>query len=140
MADMYGAVRSNVFKVKDAEKFRAWFAESCVFGDEIELWEDEANLFAFGGYEAYPSAYPRRLAPEPEADSETPEWELAAFAGAIRRHLAKGETFQVVSGGHEKLRYVGAQVLIVPPKGKPIFLSLYSDADDLMKRIKEAAA
>ena len=148
MADMYGIVRSNDFKVKDPAKFRAWFEESCVFGTEIELWEDEGNIFSFGGDEQYPSAYPRMPAADPDdnpdADPEacrgTPDWELDAFADAIRRHLARGETFQVVSGGAEKLRYVGAQVLIVPPEGKPVFLSLYSDANDLLESIKKAAS
>ncbi|HTU23414.1 MAG TPA: hypothetical protein VMG10_35590, partial [Gemmataceae bacterium] len=61
MADMYGAVRSNVFTVKDVAKFKEWFA-GYRFGAEIELFLNEAERHvSFGGYEQYPSAYPRQL-------------------------------------------------------------------------------
>lgn len=124
MADMYGAVRSNNFQVKDAMAFKKWFIESCYFGGEIELWEDERNTFAFGGYEQYPSAYPRK--PLDEDSGEYPEWSLDAFGLEFGRHLAEGHKLVVVAAGNEKLRYVAAQRLEVHCTGWCNFQDWYA--------------
>lgn len=112
MADMYGAVRSNYFQVKDPVAFKKFFGENCYFGSEIQLWEDDCNQFAFGGYEQYPSAWPRYPADEEDQywDGER-EWDLKEFAEEFRKHLAEGHTLEVVAAGNEKLRYVAAQRL-----------------------------
>lgn len=107
MADMYGAVRSNWFEVKDVEAFRAWFEESCHFGYEVELWF-EGNRAAFGGHEQYPSAWPRY-----QDDDDVHDYDLEYFAELVRPHLADGEEFRVLAAGNEKLRYVNATHLIV---------------------------
>lgn len=111
MADMYGAVRSNEFRVKDVVAFRAWFDGNVRFGHEIQTWFEDGGLCAFGGYEMYPSAYPM-LQYDEDVDGD-PEWDLNAFAEAIRPHLAEGEEFRVFAAGHEKLRYVAASHLII---------------------------
>ncbi len=36
MADMYGALRSNEFKVKNVKAFQTWF-EQYIFGDNTEF-------------------------------------------------------------------------------------------------------
>ena len=105
MADMYGAVRSNVFQVKDVEVFKKWFTEEVRFGHQILLWCDEKGV-SFGGYEQYPSAMPRM-------PGEGEPWELESFAAAVREHLQDGEEFRVLAAGHEKLRYVAAGHLVV---------------------------
>lgn len=118
MADMYGAVRSNVFKVKDGKAFRIWFESNVKFGDDIEIWVDEDNSVSFGGYEQYPSAWPHTVEQE---DKETEEdvyfesepWDLDAFAVELRKHLQAGEQFRVLAAGNEKLRYVAAQHLVI---------------------------
>lgn len=116
MADMYGAVRSNWFVVKDPDAFRQFFEEKCRFGEEIELfnYDSEPNLFAFGGYEQYPSAYP--MMPYDEELGDTQAWNLDEFADAIRTHLADDQEFRVFAAGNEKLRYVAATHLIVTHK------------------------
>jgi len=58
MADMYGAVRSNIFKVKDPDAFIQWFEENVRFGDDIQIWKEDDQAVSFGGYEMYPSAWP----------------------------------------------------------------------------------
>jgi len=137
MSDMYGAVKSNIFRVKDADKFRVWFNEHVKFGDEIELFAGEVeNTFSFGGYEQYPNAWPRIPAGMDADDPEEVEWGAAAFAAAIRKHLAKGQTFQVVAAGHEKLRYCGAAAFIVPPTGEPLYVTLYSDDPALLTNLR----
>ena len=118
MSDMYGAVRSNTFKVKDPATFREWFTTNTQFGESIELWEDADGTFSFGGYEQYPNAYPRmpRWYEDENGDEverDDTEWNLEEFAAAMRAYLCPGEEFRVLAAGHEKLRYVSATHLIV---------------------------
>lgn len=129
MADMYGAVRSSYFKVKDATAFTEWFDKNCYFGGEVTLWPDrdgEADVFAFGGYEQYPSAYPR-MPLDPDSDvTDTNEWDLDVFAKAFHEHLAEGQNLVVVAAGNEKLRYVAAQRLTVHSDGTGTFDEFYA--------------
>ena len=153
MADMYGALRSNEFWVKDVDAFRAWF-DKFAFGDEIEFWIDEkgsgkVTKVSFGGEEQYPTAYPRfrdyldsNEDGSPDEDSffdlvEVPD--LHAWATELREHLLPGEVFQVVAGGNEKLRYVGfTELIIAEDVDVPSFQAFYSDdnADSLRARMK----
>lgn len=132
MADMYGAVRSNEFKVKDVEAFKTWFDEYS-FGDEIEVWDEGENTVCFGGEEQYPSAYPMVIIydksdPDDWVIEETEEADLQVFADELRQHLMPGEVFQVVAGGNEKLRYVGfAELIIAEDVESPSFQAYYSD-------------
>ena len=137
MADMYGAVRSNSFKVKDVEKFKAWFA-AYYFGYDIELWVDDEQerILSFGGYEQYPSAHLRRFDGDDVIDAD-----LQAFAEELCRHLEEGEVFSVTAGGHEKLRYVSFDQLIIAqqhPKD-PLYEHYSSDDgnDVLLKRLAQ---
>lgn len=150
MSDMYGAVRSNSFKVKNVEAFRAWF-DNFVFGNEIEFWVNETNedgsgTVSFGGYEQYPTAYPRyRVYEDPEATGED-DWfdieevpELDAWASELRMHLVDGEVFQVVACGNEKMRYVSySELLVAQDIEKPVWTCVYTDDDQasLRKRMK----
>lgn len=112
MADMYGAVRSNEFKVKDPKAFRKWFDENVIFGSGIQTWLEGENTMSFGGYEQYPNAYPNKPAADDE-DGYSEQWNLDEFAKIVREHLLPGEEFRVLAAGHEKLRYVGATHLVV---------------------------
>jgi hypothetical protein len=88
MADMYGAVRSNWFKVKDSAAFRAWFESRVRFGSEIEVWSEGydgrtgADVVAFGGYEQYPSAYPM-MPGEPDVQKRIEELHAIATDESI---------------------------------------------------------
>lgn len=118
MSDMYGAIRSNVFKVKDVEAFKAWFTASVTFSDGVQLWTNYGDdKVAFGGMCQYPNAYPQVPAhhaeDEIDSDLEQEDWDLQAFATEVRKHLADGEEFRVLAAGSERLRYVSATHLIV---------------------------
>lgn len=104
MADMYGAVCSNWFRVKDVAAFKAWFNESVSFGAWIEVFEKEGSNLAIGGCEMHPSAFPMI----PTSDGDQGRWDLEEFATEMRKHLAEGHEFHVVTAGNEKLRYVAA--------------------------------
>jgi len=138
MADMYGAVRSNIFKVKDVDKFKAWF-EGYHFGYEVELWvaNQEERTFGFGGYEQYPSAHPRVM----DSEGFPTDADLQAFAEQLCEHLEEGEVFSVTAGGNEKLRYVSFDQLIIAqehPK-EPLYEHYSSDdgTDVLLKRVRQ---
>lgn len=125
MADMYGAVRSSYFKVKDPEAFKAWFSENCYFGSDVSLWDDTEEGFAFGGYEMYPSAYPRFPANDEECN-DINDWDLEAFAKAFAEQLVPGQNLVVVAAGNEKLRYVSAQRLTVMSDGTFLLDEFYA--------------
>lgn len=148
MSDMYGALRSNEFKVKDVEAFKKWF-EKYRFGEEVEVWgditgmggsEDYSGTISFGGEEQYPNAYPMMAIDEDDGfEEDTTEADLQVFADELRQHLQPGEVFQVVAGGNEKLRYVGfSELIIAEDVEAPSFQAYYSDdnADSLRARMK----
>lgn len=122
MADMYGAVRSNQFRVRNTEAFKQWFEENVLFGNDIQVWEHDEGTMLFGGYEQYPNAWPNK--PAVDDDSYAEHWDLEEFATAVREHLLPGEEFRVLAAGHEKLRYVGATHLTVTHE-RVTFIDLY---------------
>ena len=139
MSDMYGALRSNEFLVKDVPLFKKWF-EKYRFGDDIEIWthlngmggpDDYSGKVTFGGEEQYPNAYPMVAIRDEDGDIEdTEEADLQVFADELRQHLQPGEVFQVIAGGAEKLRYVGfSELIIAQDVEAPSFRTYYSDDD-----------
>jgi hypothetical protein len=136
MADMYGAICSNTFIVKDVEKFKAWF-QGYHFGDEIELFiREEERHVSFGGEEQYPYAHPRRI----DGEGYTVDADLNAFAEELCEHLEPGEVFSVTAGGNEKLRYVSFDQLIIAQEHPKEPLYQYFSSDDgndvLLKRLR----
>jgi len=133
MADMYGALCSNTFTVKDIEKFKAWFA-AYYFGSDIELFiREEGRHVSFGSYEQYPCAHPRRY----DEDDDLIDADLETFAKELCEHLEAGEVFTVLAGGNEKLRYVSFDQLIIAQEhpDKPYY-EHYSSDDDNGRLIK----
>lgn len=124
MADMYGAVCSNDFQVRDVEAFKALFDEYS-FGGDVEVWAEEgSDVVSFGGYEQYPDAFPVKREHEDECSSAVlpdrpcdcayeEEDATQEFAAKVRELMKPGEILHVVAAGNEKLRYVGCTELIV---------------------------
>ena len=130
MADMYGAICSNSFIVKDVAAFETWF-DGYYFGDEVtvSVIDKESRELCFAGYAQYPSAYPRRY--NTEADDYEEVEDLKQFASELAEYLEEGEVLSVVAGGHEKLRYVSFDQLIIAASypDYPIYRIVSSDAD-----------
>lgn len=118
MSDMYGAIRSNWFRVKDFDSFKSWFDTNVMLGQDIRVLQKD-GLTSIAGYEMYPSAYPQQ-----RAEEQLSPWELDEFAKEIRKHLEPGEEFRVLSAGHENLRYVIAEHLVIS-HSTATFTSLY---------------
>ncbi len=164
MADMYGTVLSNDFKVRDVAAFKEWF-KKYTFGEESEIWDkvepDGSGTISFGSGEQYPQAYPRLpangmlsndelealglddddLYPEDVVREFDEEADLATFAEELRPHLMPGEIFYVVAGGAEKLRYVLFQELIIAEDISDVVIwenhCTDADQDFLRKRFYE---
>lgn len=134
MADMYGAVRSDWFCVKDPDKFRLFF-DKYKFGSEIEIWQnkEDPSCFAFGGEEQYPSAFPQI-----ETEDGFEDADLEQFCKEMQTHLKENERFVVVAAGNEKLRYVACNVLFVSNKGFDWF-SISSDSADTVEALFDLA-
>ena len=118
MADMYGAIRSNEFQVKDPKAFKVWFEANVKFGEDIEFWNDyqDPNTVSFGGHGQYPCAWPNQLSPITEDDDydlDDEQWDLDELAEEVRKHLCEGQEMRVLAAGHEKLRYVAATHLVI---------------------------
>jgi hypothetical protein len=126
MSDMYGAVKSNTFKVKDPNTFEAWFTTHVRFGENIQLWRDTSDSFSFGGYEQYPVAFPNTPWSD---DKDSTEWDLEEFGKEMAKRLADDSYLQVIAGGNEKLRYVSFSILIIFPNGEAKFKVFSSDDD-----------
>lgn len=43
MADYYAKIRSNYFRVKNADAFQEWLSNSEFGGEEIEMFQDETD-------------------------------------------------------------------------------------------------
>ncbi len=109
MADMYGALRSNWFTPVDVDACKRFLNEEVSFGD-TEIFDHGDGRLAIGGELQYPNASP--MTPMDD-DGNYVEYDLEAFATAMRKHLAPGEQFRVFAAGNEKLRYVAATHLVV---------------------------
>ena len=136
MADMYGTILSNEFKVKNVAAFKEWF-KKYYFGEDITIFDhvepDGSGTISYGSDEQYPYAYPRLpvgreltaeeldamgldeedLYPDHYVSDDIEDACLETFAEELRKHLMPKEIFYVIAGGNEKLRYVLFQELII---------------------------
>lgn len=115
MANWYGTARSNYFRVKDADKFKAWVESIQGLG----MWErtNEPGLFGIysddGDSGGWPSWRP-----------DDPEYEEVDLVGELVEHLAEGEVAILMEAGAEKLRYISGYAIAVNHKGEQISVSL----------------
>lgn len=112
MANWYGTSRSNYFKVKDAEAFKAW-AEQLGLG----VWTSTTRENHFAIYsesgEGWPSSYYGE-------DDNFVEVDI----GTIAEHLAEGEVAVLVEAGAEKLRYVTGWATAIAWDGRRTSVSI----------------
>lgn len=127
MSMTQSVIRSNSFKVKDIDAFKEWFNNNVYYGHNIKIWLDDGSL-VFGGYTEYIGTTPcmidndkgwldEGLSPEETAKEirkqVADEWNLDEYATEIRKHLADGEEFRVITVSHDKLKFVLAERLII---------------------------
>lgn len=100
MANYEGNSRSNYFRVKDEQAFRAWCERL-----EIDLLshDDDPHLFAITPFDDTGSW--------PSEDPETGE--PLDFLHELAGHLDPGHVAILVHTGHEKLRYLSARAFAI---------------------------
>lgn len=134
MANYIGQGRSNYFRVKDADAFRAEFEQ---YGVEIiERAVDGEILYGFidtdgdGGGLSW-SRY----------NEETEDFEDIDYLDAVSKHLAEGEVCIIIETGSEKYRYLNGVAYAVNSKGESKVVSLtdiYEQAKELGSNITQA--
>lgn len=109
MANYYGACRSNYFAVKSEAALRKLISH-CVAEDHINIFErntPDGKLFGFGCYAGIPAL---RLEEDDEPDQK-------AFFRILKRIVADGHAIIIAEAGHEKLRYVVGDAVVITGKG-----------------------
>lgn len=121
MANWYGTSRSNYFKVKDGDVFRA--AMSMVGGLYVEY--DEARGFMVHGDDDgyWPNS---RLIPDPECPDDDSAWldEDIWVPEIIAEHLTDDSIAVFQTVGAEKLRYLTGHATAINSKGEYIEVSI----------------
>lgn len=124
MSNHYGAARSNWFKVKNADAFKAALAPISGLG----IWEENGY---FGVYEDDgdgSGSWPSQVENEETGDYE--EFDLFAI---IAGHLVEGQVAVFESSGAEKLRYLTGHATAIHSNGERIDI----DISDIYARAKE---
>jgi hypothetical protein len=131
MANWYGTARSNYFRVKDEQAFRAAFANL-----EVEIATDAEGRFALlCGTElgSWPSWIP---GDDNESDTEIDVFEMVA------EHLVDGDVAVLMEVGAEKMRYVTGYAVAVNSRNDQRVVSLdsiYTVALELGENVSQAA-
>jgi hypothetical protein len=126
MADWYGTSRSNYFKVKDLDKFKALCAR---WGVEFVAKHDAPWLVGFLGQSEY-GGLPSYLIEEDGNTGEEIELDSDDFYKELAEHLKDGEVAVMIESGAEKLRYITGYAVAVNSKGKVVSVTL----DDIYKK------
>lgn len=128
MANFYGMFRTNYFKVKDLEAFKARLEEIREEHPDIEVWEEKTRdgqtLVGFGGYCSFPDALYN------EEDGEYVDLDLM---GEIAEHLEDNWVAVMTHCGNEKLRYLSAGAEAINSKGEREYFDLFQ----FMEKAKE---
>ena len=121
MADWCGTARSNYFRVRDENAFKAWAARL-----GLECWpcDDNDGSFAIAGEQAS-GGWPTSV----DDDGEEGLREVDVIR-ELAAHLADGEIAVLMEIGAEKLRYVTGNAVALDNTGRCVSLRL-ADIYDL---------
>lgn len=113
MADWYGAARSNYFKVKDLDAFKAALAAKGMT-DTLKIATDDNQpgkiaLLSEDDKGGWPSSY------YDEDEDDFPEFDVAEL---VAPHLVDGEVAVFMESGAEKLRYVSGHAIAINSQGE----------------------
>lgn len=119
MANWYGTSRTNYFRVKDFEAFKAWVANL-----DVEIVTDDDGLVGLlcGNDGCWPSWY---------YDEQSDVDVDIDFTYELSKHLAEGEVAVLVTAGAEKHRYVTGHAAAVNHKGEELCINI-NDIYDLI--------
>lgn len=115
MSRYTGAVRTNYFHVKDEAEFRKLMSTVKGDNDKVDIFtrEDELGntLFGFGSYGEI-SGIPVSQTEEYDDD----ELDYDAFIDELQKCVAEDDAIIIMEAGHEKLRYIVGDALVITAK------------------------
>lgn len=112
MADFIGCARTNYFKVKDMDAFKAILSR-IVSEDEIEFFTSDENpeLVGFGCSAPIYGILPKDCKREEDVDTNMDE-----LAAELQNVVADDDAIIITEVGHEKLNYVAGGAYIITSK------------------------
>ena len=123
MANYYGYARSNYFKVKDLEKFKAEFIDEL----DLELITHKEMPGFYGFLANGEGGIPHTMC---NADDQIVDVD---FDAKLAEHLTEDTVAIYQEVGHEKLRYLAGFATAVNHKGETRHISLY----DIYEKARE---
>ncbi len=131
MANYYETARTNYFRVKDVDAFKAWMdtVPGCTL---YEGPEKNGTFCVLFDEEGYPSV--RYNEDAEDVDGADP-YEEFDFVEELAPHLADGSVAVVVGSGAEKLRYVTGWAMAVDNTGKQVSININSIYDLAKKEL-----
>jgi len=94
MADYYCKSRTNYFKVKKINDFKAELNKYSTGEGGMHIWEEKEGLVALGSYGSLVTLY----------DEDADDW-IEIFE-ILQKHMEDGEAVIIAEAGSEKLRYL----------------------------------
>ena len=121
MSSWNGTSRSNYFRVKDVDAFKAW-AE----GTDLRVLEDLGDMFGIAPSDySEDGSWPSYRSVAPDNDEDSDDEQEVDLVVELRHHLADGEVCVLMSAGAEKLRYITGNAVAFDNSDKPcVTLSL----------------
>lgn len=129
MANYYASCRTNYFKVKDPEAFKA--VMDLVPGIEVHQQED---VFCLLGNNDDGGGWPSAYHPSDDPDADLVELDLPTL---VATHLADDQVAVFLEVGAEKLRYLVGYALAINNAGETRVVSIddiYAKAGELTSR------
>lgn len=117
MANYYATSRSNAFRVKDADAFKAWLDSTGANYEIVSFSENDPGFIVEGDDDS--GDFPSWVQDPATADDVEIDW-----AAELPRFLKDGEVAVLMSVGAEKLRYVAGWALAVNSAGESVTVSL----------------
>lgn len=132
MANWYGTARSNYFKVKDPEAFKAWVEKR---GLQLLHGSDEKGFGIAVGDSSDSGGWPTTDSEAITAGKTDEECEISIH-DELAEHLAEGEIAILMEAGAEKLRYVTGNAVAIHSSGKRIEIDLFEIYSKAAKKFK----
>lgn len=131
----YEVVRTNYFRVKDADVFREFIERVICDEDTLELWEKPGpggeTLFAFGAYGRIIGILDDNGDFKDDGDTAYED-----FLMGLQECVADGEAVIMMNIGHEKLREVFAEAVVITSDDTD-YIDLCDAATDLATSMLE---
>ena len=110
MANYVAVARTNLFKVTDEERYQELFSHLVVEGEIQDLTEEREDGL-YHGFGAYDSINYRM-----DLEGEQVDYDFDYFLEELQKILFDDEAFIYQESGHEKLRCVDGNVIVVTSK------------------------